>query len=259
MVWWYMAVSLWRILAGPAWLAAFTLASTAVRVSHVDDTVAVSSLTRRTRAPIKAVDYVRYTRYYDYKRNHGECVMEKEALEQVQQMLNENVKARFPEGVIEEVRLLQYGDDPVVEPGQIVVRVIAAASADEEDRHRVARKFEGAFRQQLDELREDMGDKLPQASRIEIRIGSDLKGPRFFMARPGPSSEKGPLIAADLTPVMARLGPVDLETLDTLITAGIAGSRADAVRWALARIRERPAYAQLRAKSAEIEELKSQF
>jgi hypothetical protein len=29
---------------------------------------------------------------------------------------------------------------------------------------------------------------------------------------------------------MARLGPADLETLDTLITAGIAGNRADAVR-----------------------------
>ena len=186
--------------------------------------------------------------------------MEQETLEQVQQMLDDNVKARFPEGVIEQVRLLQYGDDPVVEPGQLVVRVIAAAGTDEEDRHRVARKFEGAFREQMDQLRQDLGDKLPQATQVEIRIGSDLKGPRFFMARPGKSlADAGPLVGAELTPVMARLGPVDLETLDTLITAGIAGSRAEAVRWALARIRERPAYAQLRAKSAEIEELKAQF
>lgn len=186
--------------------------------------------------------------------------MEKETLEQIQQMLSENVKARFPDGMIEQVRLLQYGDDPVVEPGQIVVRLIAAAGADEEDRHRLARKFEGAFRQQMDQIREDMGDKLPQATRIEIRMGHDPNGPRFFLARPAKSSpDGGPLAGGDLTPVMARLGPVDLETLDTLITAGIAGSRADAVRWALARIRERPAYEQLRAKSAEIEELKSQF
>ena len=34
--------------------------------------------------------------------------------------------------------------------------------------------------------------------------------------------------------------------MDTLITAGIAGNRAEAVRWALARIRERPAYEKLR-------------
>jgi hypothetical protein len=186
--------------------------------------------------------------------------MEQQALEQVQQMLDENIKSRFPEGMIEEVRLLQYGDDPVVEPGQLVVRVIAAAGADEEHRHRVTRKLEGAFRHQLDQLRDDMADKLPQATRIEIRIGNDEKGPRFFMMRGHQSALEGKaLTGAELTPVMARLGPVDLETLDTLITAGIAASRADAVRWALARIRERPAYAQLRAKSAEIEELKSQF
>jgi Arc/MetJ-type ribon-helix-helix transcriptional regulator len=58
---------------------------------------------------------------------------------------------------------------------------------------------------------------------------------------------------------MARLGPIDLETLDTLITAGIASNRADAVRWTLARIRERPAYERLRARAQEIEELKAQF
>src|SRR5450759_4143771 len=50
---------------------------------------------------------------------------------------------------------------------------------------------------------------------------------------------------------MARLGPVDLETLDALITAGIATNRADAVRWALAHIRERPAYGQLRERASE--------
>ncbi len=51
------------------------------------------------------------------------------------------------------------------------------------------------------------------------------------------------------------VGPVDLETLDTLIAAGFAANRAQAVRWALARIRERPAYAQLRDRAREIEEL----
>ena len=50
-----------------------------------------------------------------------------------------------------------------------------------------------------------------------------------------------------------------LDTLDTLITAGIAPSRAEAVRWALTRIRERPAFEQLRNRAREIEELKAQF
>jgi hypothetical protein len=63
----------------------------------------------------------------------------------------------------------------------------------------------------------------------------------------------------DLTPVMTRLGSVDLDTLDTLVTAGIASSRADAVRWALARIRQRPAFGQLRDRANEIERLKAEF
>jgi hypothetical protein len=65
--------------------------------------------------------------------------------------------------------------------------------------------------------------------------------------------------ADDLTPVMARLGPAELDIVDTLINAGIAANRAEAVRWALARISERPAYGQLRERTGQIERLKTQF
>ena len=67
--------------------------------------------------------------------------------------------------------------------------------------------------------------------------------------------------AADgsLTPVMVRLTATELETVDTLITAGIANSRAEAVRWALTRIRDRPAYERLRGRADEIERLKAEF
>jgi hypothetical protein len=40
---------------------------------------------------------------------------------------------------------------------------------------------------------------------------------------------------------------------------GIASSRAEAVRWSLARIRERPAFEQPRVHTREIENLKAQF
>jgi hypothetical protein len=42
-------------------------------------------------------------------------------------------------------------------------------------------------------------------------------------------------------------------------SAGIAPNRAEAIRWSLARISERPAYAQLRERTREIERLKSEF
>jgi hypothetical protein len=63
----------------------------------------------------------------------------------------------------------------------------------------------------------------------------------------------------DLTPVMARLGPLDLWTLDMLITAGIAASRAEALRWVLARTRERPGYAKLTERARELDRLKAEF
>ncbi len=63
----------------------------------------------------------------------------------------------------------------------------------------------------------------------------------------------------ELTSVMTRLGPADLAVVDTLITAGVATSRAEVMRWALGRIREHPAYAQLQVRVREIDELKAQF
>ncbi|HUN34005.1 MAG TPA: hypothetical protein VMU95_18545, partial [Trebonia sp.] len=56
-----------------------------------------------------------------------------------------------------------------------------------------------------------------------------------------------------------RLGPADLETLDALITAGTAASRAEAVGWVLARIRERPAYPRLSERARELNQLRAHF
>jgi hypothetical protein len=47
-------------------------------------------------------------------------------------------------------------------------------------------------------------------------------------------------VPEDFTQGMTRLGPADLATLDSLITAGIVNSRAEGLRLALSRIREHP-------------------
>ena len=63
----------------------------------------------------------------------------------------------------------------------------------------------------------------------------------------------------ETTPVLARLGPAGLETVDTLIMAGIAATRAEAIRWALDRIRERPAYQRLRELRCDADKLRNEF
>ena len=166
-------------------------------------------------------------------------------------LIEQEVRGHFPEGTVDSVAVLQYGDDPAVEPGQAIVQVTVAAEPEGgEDQ---LETFHRANRDAIRDVHRDICQRWPQATRFKF-VTSDGEGRKFMWRAPVPDEPPG-----DLTPVMARLGPADLETLDTLITAGFAANRAQAVRWALARIRERPAYAELRERAKEIESLRSQF
>jgi hypothetical protein len=196
--------------------------------------------------------------------------MEQTELDQIRQQFDQQVHSRFPEGAIRQAAVLQYGDALEVEPGQLLARVVFETPDDREGREQAFEALHHGHRAAFKELREEL-NKLPVPVLLQFVAGGE----------PGEGEPRGPIIqllgrhfdtgiadgpygpdgapGAALTPVMARLGAEDLETLDTLIAVGIATSRAEAVRWALARIRERPAYDQLRARTREIEELKSQF
>jgi hypothetical protein len=192
--------------------------------------------------------------------------MEQVELEAVRRQFDEEVRSRFPQGTIRQAEVLQYGDVPEVEPGQLLARVIVETPDDEEGRKQAFESLHESHRTAFRELRKEL-NKLPVPVVLQFRASGEpgeggRGGPiiQLMGDRPAPgpySPVEAP--GAGLTPVMARLGAEDLETLDTLIAAGIANSRAEAVRWTLARIRERPAYEQLRARTREIEDLKSQF
>jgi hypothetical protein len=171
-------------------------------------------------------------------------------------LIEQEIKGRFPEGTLASVEVLQYGDDPAVEPGQFIVQLTVEAAAEAEGDEDPVDTFHRVNRDAIQQLKRDTPQRWPQASRFKIISSREPDRRRMMMLRiPAPDEPKD----GDLTPVMARLGPADLETLDTLITAGFAANRAQAVRWALARIRERPAYAELRERAKEIENLGSQF
>ncbi len=189
--------------------------------------------------------------------------MEQAELDRIRQMFGTEVRDRFPGAPIQGVEVLQYGDEPTIEPGQLLARVTLEPpeGSGEEARGRRMEDFHLAHRDAIRELRREL-DRLPTSAVLEFSLGGVApecdRGPVIKLAR-APRGLGGGAEPQGLTPVMARLGQDDLETLDTLITAGIAASRAEAVRWALARIRERPAYEQLRSRAREIEELKAQF
>ena len=182
------------------------------------------------------------------------------------------VRTRLDGAPIARVELEQVRDAPD-EPGELLGKIFIALPqgadpADMAARRQAFTAFRKEHRAALAGLHKalgatSVGGGLYDQSSPDSTPASG-RGPVLHMTlRESPAAPLGldPVASGDqsLTAVMARLGPEDLETLDTLIAVGIASSRAEAVRWALARIRERPAYEQIRAHSREIEKLKSEF
>jgi hypothetical protein len=189
--------------------------------------------------------------------------MDQDTGDQLQALLDQQIKERFPDGSIDRVELLRYGDDPEIEPGKLLVRIHVDAPGEPGDDDDPMDDWEHAHRALTRGLHDKLSRKVPEVSRLEF-VMDTAKGrhtSRIGMLNVPLLSdmEERARVGGPLTPVMARLAPADLETLDTLITAGIAPTRAEAVRWALARIRERPAYQRLVERTRELEELKSQF
>jgi hypothetical protein len=178
--------------------------------------------------------------------------------------VEKHVRSLFPDGVISRVQVLEYGDDPAVEPGDVAVRVFLPQpdpSEGEEADEEIVGAFEKANRERLKKL----NDELPRViGWVEFQAdspGGAEKRRRHVLkiGRGGRAAKPLDEASEEFTPVMTRLGPADLATVDTLITAGIAGSRAEVLRWAVGRIRENPAYAQLQDRVREINELKARF
>jgi hypothetical protein len=178
--------------------------------------------------------------------------MEKTETDRIERL----VKSAFADGEVEQVAVLEYGDDPEVGPGETAVRVFINLAGQPKDKsgHANLHTFHEAHRAAIDQLRDQLR---PVAWWVEYHGGDAGPGGgklRNLLRDPEPGE-----VAGELTPVMTRLGPPDLATVDTLITAGIATSRAEVLRWAVARIREHPAYAQIQQRVNEIGELKAQF
>ena len=174
--------------------------------------------------------------------------------DQLQSRLDEQVKEQFPDGGVQRIALLQYGDDPWVEPGDLLVRVSLEEAAEDPPLPAWERDHETM----ISELHRELAENLPAGSYLEFCFAENGRQGRIMQGVGCPPDDPARR-KQDLTPVDIRLGPVDREMLDALITAGTAASRAEAIGWVLARIRERPAYAKLSERARELDELKARF
>ncbi|MAG36554.1 MAG: hypothetical protein CL878_09975 [Dehalococcoidia bacterium] len=174
--------------------------------------------------------------------------------------LHEDILSRFPDEALLEVTLSRYGDQPDIEPHELKITLVPRGpsehnddpdEAPEEVRLQVIEEFTKLHRGSIQQLQKDLARLVPeQVQTLSLAYGSAANYLRVL----APSAAE-----QALTPVMTRLNSADLETLDTLIAAGIAPSRAEAVRWCLSIVRERPAYGELQKRIRDIQELKTQF
>jgi hypothetical protein len=190
--------------------------------------------------------------------------MDRNVLDVIERELDDEVRMRFPGGAVRQVALLQYGDDPKIEPRDLWVRVLLDSDGPL-DYDRSWKAFADAHQAAIDELPRYLAEKLHEIMKVEFRFADstgtrgDLDGPQWGYYTGDRLSEYQEWERGVATFVHAPMGPSGLETLDTLILAGIAGTRAEAIRWALDRFRDHPAYARLRERVRDGDALKDEF
>jgi hypothetical protein len=190
--------------------------------------------------------------------------MDRVGLGDFEREIDAEARERFPGGAVRQVVLLQYGDDPEIEPGDLWVRVLLAADGPD-DYERSMQAFQHDHEAAMEEFAGHLAGKLREIRLVEFTpektVDRNGHGPRCHLVLAERLADARAWELGERTQVdmHATLGRSGLETLDTLIMAGIADTRADAIRWALARIRERPAYERLRERIQEIDQLRNEF
>jgi hypothetical protein len=187
--------------------------------------------------------------------------MDRAVFDSIEREIDDEVRARFPGDVIKQAVLLRYGDDPEIEPGELWVRILLPADRPE-DYEQIIRAFMRDHQTAMEEIPRYLAEKLREIRLVEFTfsnnpVTSGGHGPRCSMIVGQRVTDVRERELAEATRVDVRLGPANLEALDTLIMAGIADDRADAVRWVLARFREQPEYEQLRERVQETDRLRA--
>ena len=93
--------------------------------------------------------------------------MERAEQAMVERVINHEMQERFSAGAVQRAVLLQHGDDPAIEPGQLLVRVFVEAS-DEPG----LTAWQSAHQGGIDAIRRELSLRLPAARLLEFTIDS---------------------------------------------------------------------------------------
>ena len=136
---------------------------------------------------------------------------DRDVLDLIEREIADEVRTRFPGDAVQRVRLLQYGDHPMIEPGTCGSGCCSPGTR---------RTMSGSCGHSRTPIR------IVEFMCGEDPIGREGHGPRFSRAAGARLTDAAEWEHGATTPVVAELGPPGLDTLDTLIRAGFAATRA---------------------------------
>ena len=109
--------------------------------------------------------------------------MDRDVLDTIEREIDQEVRARFPGTAVRQAVLLQYGDDPEIEPGDLWVRVLLDADGPEDNWETALTAFEQASKTAIEQFTGYLAAKLREISLVEYTFSNnpvtcDGKGPR---------------------------------------------------------------------------------
>jgi len=94
--------------------------------------------------------------------------VERAEKDQIERVINRNLKERFAAGAVPRAVLLEHGDDPAIGPGQLMVRVFVPAPDEPADYERALAAWQEAHRAGMDRMRRELSLRLPSARLLEF-------------------------------------------------------------------------------------------
>ena len=138
---------------------------------------------------------------------------------------------------VRRVEWLRHGDAPVIEPGELVPQfvLVEPPGMHGADVRGMIKTLQRAHAPALKRFRLELAQRWPEIRHLGVTFEDD-RGRRGGGMIQALDDEHGPEFRG--VPVTVRLEPAELETVDRLITTGVAASRAEALRWALGHWRD---------------------
>ncbi len=112
--------------------------------------------------------------------------MNRAELDQIERVINHELRERFTADAVRRAVLLQHGDEPEIPPGQLMVRVFLPLPGEPGEYEQALTAWQEAHRTGMETLRRELSLRLPAARLLEFAFeGADPAAPRIAMPDDG--------------------------------------------------------------------------